>query len=296
MTPITYSRLDQTGPPEGLAPLTLKMDNRISFRLYRDTRPHCLEIAPLQKGLVLVLDGRELIEEGAGFGLPVVKYEDKTYFSSTAKTTFHKNTNSPAITKSFCLDTVSRKRLGKTLVNDNFYGFFHTFFEKAYLTRKELAPAFNIAMELRKTLKIETQFAKVPPRGRVKITYTCFPSLLKVQADFSELQKDHCQEILILNEQGSTFFTRYSDTHGLLLSKGHIGAWERVKAEQASLSNSKENLSFTLQNVKAARLFRGWERTRGRFSWAGLGYLLPKAVSRFGYDIQLKTEAAETIA
>lgn len=278
---------------EDASTFNLKADNRLSFRLYRDTRPHCLETSPLQKGLVLVLDGRELIEEGVGFGLPVVKYEDKTYFSSAAQTWLEADCDPPTLVKTFRFGTISRKRLGKnSYINDHFYAFVHGFFEKAYLARDEMAPVFNTIMELRKTMKIETDFVEAPSRGEVRVTYTCFPDLVRVRVDFSELQKEGCQEILVLNEQGSNFFTRYSDSNGVLLFGGRIGAWQKVRAAAASLSDRKGTLSFALENVDSASLFRGWERTRGRFSWAGLGYSLPKTVSVFNYSISLNVKAA----
>ena len=62
-----------------------------------------------------------------------------------------------------------------------------------------------------------------------------------------------------------------------------------VKAEEASLSDIAELLSFTLRRVKSAQLFRGWEHTRGRFSWAGLSYSLPADSSNFDYVIKLRT-------
>jgi hypothetical protein len=270
---------------------TLNMGNRISFRLYKNTRPHYLEIAPLQKGLVLIFDGKELIEEGVGFGVPVVKYQDKTYFSSSAQSSLREERNRSILIKSFNLDTISRKRLGRTsYVNDDFYSFFHKLFEKAYLSHKRLTPVFNVIMELRRALKVQTDFVKVAQRGKITVTYTCFPDAVEVEFDFSKLERAGCQEILVLNEQGSTFFTRYSDTFGLSLSDGSIGAWERVRAEWASLSDANQTLYFTLANTKAAPLFRGWERTKGRFSWAGLSYSLPPTVSTFNYAIRLRKE------
>ncbi len=56
----------------GPDPLELVLNDRIALRLYNDTRPHIGKIAALQKGLVLVVDGQALIEEGYGFGLPLV--------------------------------------------------------------------------------------------------------------------------------------------------------------------------------------------------------------------------------
>jgi hypothetical protein len=66
------------------APLILELQEGVSFHLYRDTRPHIGKIAALQKGLVLVRNGEEVIEEGYGFGLPLIQYGDLVYLSRLA--------------------------------------------------------------------------------------------------------------------------------------------------------------------------------------------------------------------
>ena len=156
------------------------------------------------------------------------------------------------------------------------------------MSHKRLTPVFNMIMELRRTLKMQTDFARVAQRGKITVTYACLPDTVEVGVDFSELKRAGCQEILVLNEQGSTFFTQYSDTDGLSLSERSIGAWEKVGAERASLSDANQTLRFTLANTKAVTLSRGWERTKGRFSWAGLNYSLPPTVSTFNYAIRLE--------
>ena len=271
------------------APITVSVGNHVSFRLYPDTRPHCLEISPLQKGLVLLLGSKELVDEGIGFGVPIVMYEDKTYFSSSADAT-QVRSNSHVLVKSFLLDTISRKRVGKaSYINDSLYSFLRRIFEKAYLNCKRLSPLFNLIMALRKTLKVQTDFVKTAPRGTVTVTYTCLPNIVKVNVDLTRLNRTGCKQILLLNEQGSTFFRKYSDTKGLSLFDQNIGAWAIVNAEEASLSDIAESLSFTLKRMGTAQLFRGWENTTGRFSWAGLSYSLNLGSSNFEYAIRLRT-------
>ncbi len=272
-------------------PVTINIGNLISVRLYDDTRPNFLETAPLQKGLVLILDGKELIEEGVGFGVPVVRYADKTYFSSSAEVSVQENGNLCALEKRFALDAVSRKRFWKaSYINDGFYSFFHKFFNKAYKGHKSLTPVFNRTMELRRAVKIQTEFVKVKPRGTITFKYSFQPNTIKINVDLSDLELSGCQEILLLNEQGSNFFRKYRDSDGLKLFDEKIGAWENVRAKEATLSDDKDALRFTLESSNMAELFRGLERIKGRFSWAGLSYSLHPKRGAFDYVIKLKTQ------
>ena len=77
---IRLGELLRRGPP----PITMALGNRLAVRVYPDTRPHVGKITPLQKGLVLVQDGRELVEEGYGFGTPIVVQDGRSYLSQGA--------------------------------------------------------------------------------------------------------------------------------------------------------------------------------------------------------------------
>jgi hypothetical protein len=272
--------------------VTLQLTDRLSVRLYRDCRPSCLETGALQKGLVLLLDGEELIEEGVGFGVPIVKYEDKTFFSSTADVSIQKTGSAFLITKIFTLDTVSLKKFGRaTYIDDGLYSPLRKTFQSLYLKHKKLNPLFNKAMELRDLANIKTEFVTVKPRGTVTINYDCQPSAINIQADFSKVALKKCREVLVLNEQGSSVFQRYVDSDGLNLLGQKIGAWETVTANQGTLQNAKGVVSFSLHNVRGAALLRGWERTRKRFSWAGLSYSMRPNNNTFEYSIVLNLKA-----
>lgn len=67
------------------APLTVPLVEHLALRLYADTRPHTGKVARLQKGLVLVVEGREQVEEGFGFGLPLVEVDGRAYLSRSAR-------------------------------------------------------------------------------------------------------------------------------------------------------------------------------------------------------------------
>ena len=269
------------------SPVTIPLTNRLSVRLYEDSRPHCLETAALQKGLVLMIDNKELIEEGLGFGTPVVKYQDKTYFSGSSSLSIQKTPCSYRLTKAYVFDLISKKLWKDHPIDDRLYSKWRKKFARLYLGHKELLPLFNRLMELRDTAKIRTEFMRVNPRGIVKVNYEIKPREVEISVDFSELTINGCEELLVLNEQGSSFFETYSDSSGLKLEGGRIGGWAPVNAKRASLLWRDQRVDFTIQKISGATLFRGWERTKNRFSWAGLSYSMSSDHKSFDYTIDL---------
>jgi hypothetical protein len=269
-------------------PYTVPLTDRLSVRLYKDCRPSCLETAALQKGLVLLLNGKELIEEGVGFGVPVVKYADKTFFSSTAEVALERSGIGYTLTKAFTIDTVSMKKLGNSsYIDDKIYSSLRKTFQLLYLKHGRLNPLFNKVMEIRNLFNIKTEFLNVKPRGTIIVTYNCQPNKIDITADYADISLNQCQEVLLLNEQGSSIFQAYTDSSGKRLVGNKIGAWNRVVADTAALQSSKGQLGFSLQSIDGASLFRGYEHTRKRFSWAGLSYSLKPMDGAVRYSIAL---------
>lgn len=282
----TITKLQST---ERTDPITVNLSDRLAVKLYKDCRPNCLETGALQKGLVLLIDGRELIEEGMGFGVPIVRYEDKTFFSSAADVSIRKVGSGSILTKVFSLDTVSLKKFGQaSYIDDGLYSSLRKKFQMLYLKHKKLAPIFNKAMELRDLANIKTEFVTIKPRGTITVTYHCQPTSININIDFSNITLKKCIEFIVLNEQGSSVFKRYVDSNGLTLLGNKIGAWEEVTAKRASLQSGKRGVSFTLQKEAGVQLLRGWEQTRKRFSWAGLSYSMVPNRGIFTYAIGLE--------
>ncbi len=273
---------------EGAEPITVNLTKRLSVRLYRDRGPNFLETGPLHKGLVLLLDGKELVEEGVGFGVPVAKYVDKTFFSGSAEVSVNPD---GSLCKVYKLDTVSIKKFGKaTYINDGLYSPLRKTFHLLYTKHKQLNGLFNKIMELRNFANVKTDFITVKPRGTITVMYQFQQTGIKVTADLSNLELKTCKELLILNEQGSSVFQVYTDSNGETVNGNKIGAWDEINPKQAWLKSSNGLVSFGVADKVGARLFRGWEHTRNRFSWAGLSYSLSPKKRVFEYDISLHCE------
>jgi hypothetical protein len=92
----------------GPEPLTAPLDDDLALRLYADTRPHVGKIAALQKGLVLIADGVELLEEGFGFGAPIVQVGDVTHLSRHAEIALVQQEASSTLVKAYTIDVADR--------------------------------------------------------------------------------------------------------------------------------------------------------------------------------------------
>ena len=90
------------------APVTVSLNDDVALRLYSDTRPHIGKVASLQKGLVLVYRGKELIEEGFGFGMPIVQVGEVAYLSRHAASAVSQDAAGITLAKTFIIDVADR--------------------------------------------------------------------------------------------------------------------------------------------------------------------------------------------
>lgn len=269
------------------APLT----SNLALRVYVDSRPHNLEIAPLHKGLVLVFNGKELVEEGAGFGVPVVVFSDKTYFPGSAHLSIVENGEEWSFIKTFYLDTVSRKVWTNKILLDKFpYRSFSRTCEDIYRNYPASQRFLFPLVKLRNRLGIRTHFIRAESRGKVTVTYKINHDSVDIEADFTGISKRHCKKVLLLNEQGSTFFRRFFDSDGLNLVDEAIGPWELVEADWACFSNLDSNIRFCLRTFPNCRLLRGRECVEGRLGWAGIAYELSPSLGLFQYNVRISME------
>jgi hypothetical protein len=90
----------------GPAPFETQAAGGTRLRLYPDRRPHIGKISGLRKGLIWVKGRRELVEEGYGFGVPIVFFEGLAYVSRNAETTEFKNENETEWICRYKMDTI----------------------------------------------------------------------------------------------------------------------------------------------------------------------------------------------
>lgn len=84
-------------------PQVIPLEPGIEGFLFSDPRPHIGKIARLQKGLALRVDGTMVIEEGFGFGLPLIQVGQQAYLSRSAEVT----STMPGIwRKRYVMDTI----------------------------------------------------------------------------------------------------------------------------------------------------------------------------------------------
>lgn len=257
----------------------------VALRIYLNNQPHNLKIAPLQKGLILCYNSAEIVGEGAGFGVPIARYDDETYFSGTSTLQVNKTGSGVVIQKEYLFDLVARNHFHNLkLENRKLQRQINTL-NALYQRNKPIA---HVTLKLKPILNplcAHSGYAKVAPRGKAVATYTIENGKINVDICFSQLHQRGLEQLMVLNEQAAHFFRKYSDSQGLLLRDGDIGVWDTVDAVSAVFSAAQNRCSFRLKAVEGAKMRRGREAAAGYLDWAGLDYELPPNTSEFSYDI-----------
>jgi hypothetical protein len=183
---------------------TASVSDSVALRIYSNTKPFNLKIADLQKGLVFVYNGAEVIGEGTGFGVPILKYSDETYFSSSSALYAWRQDNLTMIRKDFLMDVISRDVFRNVKLKNRKARTVIDYLSDVYQKREHLR--FLTVKDLLSRLGVHASFVKVPSRGKVTTTYTIYDNSILVETDFSLTSKTDLWKIFVLNEQSSLFF------------------------------------------------------------------------------------------
>lgn len=271
----------------GKEPYTVILKSSVALRIYSDTRPNNMKIAQIQKGLVLVLNEKELIEEGAGFGVPVAIFSDRTCFSGSAETLIMDKVQSKIIIKRYRMDTVSKKGWKNIVLPESLIQrFISDKLEKAYRKKPFIRKFFFPGVNIREKIGVKMIYQRIKSRGEVVVTYEISENCINVDADFRGLNRNFLKKIVLLNEQGSTFFQKFNSNGSILVTE-QIGAWRLLTADQACFSDLEGSLGFCLKNLQNCRSFIGREHLNDFLSWVGLEYEAPPDQDFLEYEIRI---------
>jgi len=276
----------------------VKLNDDLSLLAYQDSKPNNVgETRELQKGLILTSSGKELNEEGVGFGVPVALFSDKPYFSKSAQLLVNDTGKETILLKRFKMNCIYTKGWRQKVLTDHslhsFFYFFQKKIEIAYHNHRNFQKMMRHITKLQNYLGIKTCFLEVKPRGEITLSYKISSNRIGVKVDLRRLQKRNCKKVFILNEQGASFFRKYFDSLGLELFDDNIGVWDSVQADWACISDLKGKLSFRLKQFPELKMYRGREHLEGLLSWAGLAYELKPSKRVFYYEIDLKNGGKE---
>jgi len=246
----------------------------------------------IQKGLVLVHENRDLSEEGIGFAVPVLKFGHETIFPGNAYITTEKDGDTSMVKIDYDMNLVERMMVKSSRKIDS----------KAFYKIKECFswlhweyPLFRMFLVhssdlLRRNCGMKTRFEKISSAGIISVvnTVNTKKGIINVVVDIRNVNRERCTEVNIMNELGANHFDSYGDSNGLFLNGNAIGTWDEVFADEASFIDSCDNIAFTLNSKKGARMFRGRELVGGRLAWSGLAYRLPPDIINFTYDIRIE--------
>lgn len=218
------------------------------LRLHSDTRPHVGKIAGLQKGLVWVWARRALIQEGYGFGCPIVEIEGRAYVSRNA--------------------TIESTSIGS----------------ESTLKGTRLIKRFEMDTVDTPIRLLRRKYRPVPSLGTVIVQYDVYPGgVIDVTVDFTQMKQDW-STVYLMNEQGADHFGRYTDSSGLELDANELGIWQQADGSVRRLCFAREarDLEFCVEPEGTPTVYYGRERYWQR-NWRGLYYL-----SWAGVDIQVR--------
>jgi hypothetical protein len=246
----------------------------------------------IQKGLILLYEGQELCEEAVGFGVPILKRGLQTIFPGELELSPLGGSFSGGMHARFKMnleEKIAKPGSGtiKTPVLYKVKNFLAGVIRGLPYLRGLLTNSSNV---LRSWFALETTYEPTNFSVDLLLTYSVDPGTGQIEVELDGKNQYHSEitEVILMNEQGAHYFDHYLETGGISLEGNEIGCWDQVRAAEASFTDCKHQISFSLPQVEGARLYRGRELIAKRLAWSGFGYSFPPSLDHFRYVIAVK--------
>ena len=266
---------------------TASMSPSIGIRVYSNTNPKIWRTSELQKGLIFVYDDAERIGEATGFGVPIIKSSDETYFSGSSSVYLQHAGEATTIYKEYCMDRLARNVYRNIRLENRQIRSMLKRFSDLYQRNKRSRSPMLMLKRVPMKIGVNSSFVKTAPLGRAVVTYKIWENRILVEADFTRLKQPIPEKIFMMNEQGTSFFRRYQDSCGKQFVDGQAGAWDHVTADWATITNTEGNIGFRLRKASNSILRMGREFQEGYLDWIGLDYEVDPKIKTFRYEIEV---------
>jgi hypothetical protein len=184
---------------------TYSISDSVALRIHSDAKPPNMKIANLQKGVILLFNGVEVVGEGTGFGVPIGKYSGETVFSGSSCLQVQKQENFLIIRKEYLMDLIARDKFRNLKLENLKLRSMIDFVSLLYQKHKRLARIILLTKGLLFKCGVESIFIRTVPKGKVIVTYTIDRNRILVNLSFSQLERNNLQKVYVLNEQGAFF-------------------------------------------------------------------------------------------
>ena len=249
--------------------------------------------ARLQKGFRLLHDGRDLTEEGVGFGVPILKRGAQTIFPGAVKLAERRDGPCRVVTATFEMNLV--ERLAGTRSRGPTSGSFYALRDLLAALHRRL-PALRglltaVSNSARHMFGWETTFEETDTCAALAVTFRLDgdDAPLRVAVDTAGLPEGDITEVVVMNELGARHFDLYLDSAGARLRGRAIGTWNEVSARRATFAGTASRVAFSVSQVDGAKLYRGREVVGSRLAWSGFGYSLrPPVKNGFAYTVRIE--------
>ncbi len=269
-------------------PLADRIGLEISSKVTADSP---FPTASIAKGWVLLDDGKDLSEEAVGFGVPIIKRGLQAIFPGEIELYVGGGIDQYKFTARYTLNLVEKIAQAAGTINNPFV--INTKNILAGMMRQFPASRRHLTLFsslIRRQLGWQTSYEAADFCAHVTMDYTINPTAGKLEVEIADkdFTPEQVSEIIIMSEQGAHYFDRYRGDDGAVQQGEEIGCWDEVSGEKVQFISSTQNLSFSLRQVKGAKLYRGRELIGDRLAWSGFGYSFSPKLDFLKYQILIQ--------